>query len=76
MTFCVFVRGISVGTPTPAAELGYLDFGGICTLPYTWIFDVRIKRTESKVYQAPEFIEIMYFHFNETTNDLKCTIYT
>ena len=26
---------------------------------------MRIKRTESKVYQAPEFIEIMYFHFNE-----------
>ena len=47
LTFCVFVRGISVGTPTPAVELGYLDFGCICTLPYTWIFDVRIKRTES-----------------------------
>ena len=74
----MIVRGISVGTPTPAApeleyldppaaaaELGYLDFGCICTLPYTWIFDVRIKRTESKVYQAPEFIEMMYFHFNE-----------
>ena len=60
-----FIVYFDVDPPAAAAELGYLDFGCICTLPYTWIFDVRIKRTESKVYQAPEFIEMMYFHFNE-----------